>query len=59
MRLKSESETANFAFNMVDLLKDLESFDEACNHPEADEKIRWRRAISREFEEMKDDTVSK
>ncbi len=45
-------ETAAFAFNLVDLVKDPESFDEAYNHPEADKKIMWRRAISKEFEEM-------
>jgi hypothetical protein len=44
--------TADFAFNMVDLVKDPESFDEAYNHPNADKKIMWRRAISKEFEEM-------
>jgi hypothetical protein len=36
---------------LVDLVKDPESFDEAYNHPEADKKIMWRRAISKEFEE--------
>ena len=46
-------ETADFAFNTVDLVKDPESFDEAYNHPETDKKIMWRRAISKEFEEMK------
>jgi hypothetical protein len=45
-------ETADFAFNLVDLVKDPESFDEAYNHPEADKKIMWCRAISKEFEEM-------
>ena len=45
-------ETADFAFNLVDLVKDPENFDEAYNHPEADKKIMWRRAISKEFEEM-------
>jgi hypothetical protein len=45
--------TADFAFNMVDLVKDPESFDEAYNHPEAEKKIMWRCAISKEFEEMK------
>jgi hypothetical protein len=37
---------------MIDLVKnkDPESFDEAYNHPEADKKIMWRRAISKEFE---------
>jgi hypothetical protein len=42
--------TVNFAFNLVDLVKDPESFDEAYNHPEADKKIMWRRAISEEME---------
>jgi Reverse transcriptase (RNA-dependent DNA polymerase) len=42
----------DFAFNLVDLVKDPESFDEAYNHPEADKKIMWRRAILKEFEEM-------
>jgi phage terminase large subunit len=45
-------ETADFAFNLVDLVKDPESFDEAYNHPEADKKIMWHRAILKEFEEM-------
>jgi hypothetical protein len=44
--------TADFAFNLVDLVKDPESFNEAYNHPEADKKIMWHRAISKEFEEM-------
>jgi hypothetical protein len=30
--------TADFAFNLVDLVKDLESFDEAYNHPEFSKK---------------------
>jgi phage terminase large subunit len=45
--------TADFAFNMVDLVKDPESFDEAYNHPEVDKKIMWPCAISKELEEMK------
>jgi hypothetical protein len=44
--------TADFAFNMVDLVNDPESFDKAYNYPEAEKKIMWRRAISNEFEEM-------
>jgi len=46
-------ETAHFAYNMVDIVKDPESFDEAYNHPEANKKVMWRRAILKEFEEMK------
>jgi hypothetical protein len=38
---------------MVELVKDPENFDEAYNHPEANKKIMWRRAISKEFEEVK------
>jgi hypothetical protein len=49
--------TADFAFNMVDLVKDPESFDEAYNHPEADKKLMWRRAISKEFSNRQ--TISK
>jgi hypothetical protein len=45
-------ETADLVFNMVDLVKDPESFHEAYNHPEANKKIMWRRAILKEFEEM-------
>jgi hypothetical protein len=45
--------TADFAFKMVGLVKDPESFDEAYNHPKANKKIMWRRAISKEFKELK------
>ena len=46
-------ERADFAFSMVDLVKDPESFEDAFNHPEIDKKMKWRHAISKEFEEMK------
>ena len=46
-------ERADFAFSMVDLVKDPESFEDAFNHPEFDKKIKWRHAILKEFEEMK------
>ena len=51
-------ETADFAFIMVDLVKYPESFDEAYNHPKANKKSMWRRAISKEFEEMKTKEIS-
>jgi hypothetical protein len=37
--------TADFAFNMVYLVKDPERFDEAYNHPEANKKILWHRVL--------------
>ena len=50
---ESVEERADFAFSMVDLVKDPESFEDAFNHPEIDKKIKWRLAISKEFEDMK------
>ena len=35
-------ERADFAFSMVDLVKDPESFEDVFNHPEIDKKIKWR-----------------
>ena len=46
-------ERADFAFNMVDLVKDPESFEDVFNHPEIDKKDKWSHAISKEFEDMK------
>jgi hypothetical protein len=40
-------ETADFAFNTGDVVKDPKRFDEAYNHPEADKKI------MKEFKEAK------
>jgi hypothetical protein len=40
-------ERAGFAFNMVDLVKDLESFEEAYHHLDVDKKIKWCRATSK------------
>ena len=50
---ESVEERLDFAFSMVDLVKDPESFEDAFNHQDIDKKIKWRRAISKEFEEMK------
>jgi hypothetical protein len=46
-------ERAEFAFNMVDLVKDPESFYWAYNHPKVDKKIKRRHAIFKEFKELK------
>ena len=50
---ESVEERADFAFSMVYLVKDSESFEDAFNHPEIDKKLKWRHTISKEFEEMK------
>jgi hypothetical protein len=41
-------ESLDFAFSMVILVKDLESFEEAHNHPEVDKKIKLHHAVSKE-----------
>jgi hypothetical protein len=46
-------ETADFVFNMVDLVKDPESFDEAYNHPEADKKIMGAAQFRRNLKKWK------
>ena len=46
-------ERADFALSMIDLVKDPESFEEAYNHTDINKKIKWRHAISKEFEDMK------
>ena len=46
-------ESADFAFNMVDHVKDQESFKEAYNHPEVDKKIKWQNEILNKCKEMK------
>ena len=50
---ESVEERADFAFSMVDLVKDPESFEDAFNHPEIYKKMKWQHEISKEFEEMK------
>jgi hypothetical protein len=52
-------ESADFALNMVEIVKDPETFDDAYNNPEPEEKMMWRSSISKEFEEMKAKGVGK
>jgi hypothetical protein len=43
--------------NSIDSLKEPERFDDACCHPYFEERIKWREAISKEFDEMKEKRV--
>jgi hypothetical protein len=45
-------ESANIAFNTLDLVEEPKTFDEAYNHPNTNDRILWKEAISKEFNEM-------
>jgi hypothetical protein len=45
-------ESANFAFNSLDLVEEPKTFAEAYNSPKTHDKIKWREAISKEFDDM-------
>jgi histone deacetylase 1/2 len=45
-------ECANFAFNSLDLVEEPKSFAEAYKNPNLNDKIKWREAISKEFDDM-------
>jgi hypothetical protein len=45
-------ESANFAFNSLDLVEEPRSFAEAYNNCNTNDKIKWREAISKEFDDM-------
>ena len=46
-------ESANFAFNSLDLVvEEPKTFAEAYNSPNLNDKIKWREAISKEFDDM-------
>ena len=45
-------ESANFAFNSLDLVEEPKTFAEAYNNPITNDKIKWREAISKEFDDM-------
>jgi hypothetical protein len=45
-------ESANFAFNSLDLMEEPKPFAEAYNHLNTNNKIKWREAISKEFDDM-------
>jgi hypothetical protein len=45
-------ESANFAFNSPDLVERPKTLAEACNHPNTNDRMKWREAISKEFNDM-------
>jgi hypothetical protein len=45
-------ESADVAFNTVDMVEEPKTFDEAYNHPNANHRLTWQEAISKEFDEM-------
>jgi Reverse transcriptase (RNA-dependent DNA polymerase) len=45
-------ESANFAFHSLDLVEESKTFAEAYNNPSTNDKIKWREAISEEFDDM-------
>jgi Reverse transcriptase (RNA-dependent DNA polymerase) len=45
-------ESANFAFNSLDLVEEPKTFAEAYHNPNSNDKIKWREAISKEFDDM-------
>ena len=45
-------ESANFAFNSLDLVEEPKTFAKAYNNPNLNDKIKWREAISKEFDDM-------
>jgi hypothetical protein len=44
--------SAEFAFNSLDLVEEPNTFAEANNHPSTNDRIKWREAISKEFDDM-------
>jgi Reverse transcriptase (RNA-dependent DNA polymerase) len=45
-------ESANFAFHSLDLVEEPKTFAEAYNSHNLNDKIKWRQAISKEFDDM-------
>jgi hypothetical protein len=43
--------------NLIDSLKEPETFEDIYYHPNHEEMIKWRKAISKEFDEMKEKGV--
>jgi hypothetical protein len=40
--------------NLIDSLMKPETYEDAYHHPIIDERMKWRQAISKEFDEMKE-----
>jgi hypothetical protein len=47
-------EKADIALNSIDCLKEPESFEDVYYHPNHEDRMKWREAISKEFDEMKE-----
>jgi ABC-type amino acid transport substrate-binding protein len=43
--------------NLIDCLKEPETFKDAYYHPNLEERMKWREAVSKEFDEMKEKEV--
>jgi hypothetical protein len=50
-------EKADIALNLTDCLKEPETFEDANYHPNLEERMKWKKAISKEFDEMKEKGV--
>jgi hypothetical protein len=51
--MEEQVERADFALNMVEIVKHPESFDDVHNHLERDKKVIWSHTKPKDFEEMK------
>jgi hypothetical protein len=50
-------EKADIALNLIDCLKEPETFEDAYYHPNHENRMKWREAISKEFDEIKEKEV--
>jgi hypothetical protein len=53
-----KNENIQVTLNLIDSLKDPETFEDAYHHPNIEERMKWREAISKDFDEMKEKGVS-
>jgi hypothetical protein len=47
-------EKADIAFNLINFLKEPDTFEDAYYHPNFLKRMKWREAISKEFDDMKE-----
>jgi adenine-specific DNA methylase len=50
-------EKAEIALNLIDSLKEPETFEDACYHPNFEERMKWREEISKKIVEMNEKGV--
>jgi hypothetical protein len=48
---------ADISLDLIDYLKEPETFEDAYCHPNFEERMKWREAISKEFDEIKEKGV--